>query len=112
MVVQGRRRPEVRWSFQPDGTIKATTSERPDAVRLWQATNTKARNFRFDVIGTAYKDSPLEPAGPNTWSRACLRHQQDGPRSSWSSASRAAARSPSRRRRRPGAAGHAALSRA
>jgi PhoPQ-activated pathogenicity-related protein len=67
MIVEGRKRPEVRWSFQPDGTIRATTSERPDAVRLWQATNTKARNFRFDVIGAAYKDSPLEPAGPNTW---------------------------------------------
>jgi PhoPQ-activated pathogenicity-related protein len=67
MVVEGRRRPEVRWSFQPDGTITATTSERPQAVRLWQATNPKARNFRFDVLGAAYTGTPLEPAGPNTW---------------------------------------------
>jgi PhoPQ-activated pathogenicity-related protein len=67
MVVEGRERPEVRWSLQPDGTIKATTTERPQAVRLWQAVNPKARNFRFDAIGAAYKDTPLEPTGPNTW---------------------------------------------
>jgi PhoPQ-activated pathogenicity-related protein len=67
MVVEGRKRPDVRWTFRPDGTIEATTSERPVAVRLWQATNPKARDFRFDALGAAYKDTPLEPAGPNTW---------------------------------------------
>jgi len=36
-------------------------------VRVWQATNPKARNFRHDVIGSAYTSTPLDPSGPNTW---------------------------------------------
>jgi PhoPQ-activated pathogenicity-related protein len=67
MVVQGAARPEVRWSFERDGSIKVVSKQRPDAVTLWQATNPKARNFRVDVLGAAYKDSPLSPSGPNTW---------------------------------------------
>ncbi len=25
------------------------------------------RNFRHDVIGSAYQSTPLQPSGPNTW---------------------------------------------
>ena len=41
--------------------------DRPLDVRVWQAVNPKARNFRHDVIGSAYRSTPLVPAGPNTW---------------------------------------------
>jgi PhoPQ-activated pathogenicity-related protein len=66
-IVQGRHRPAVKWTFERDGSIKVVTKERPDDVRLWQATNPQARNFRHDVIGSAYTSAPLSPAGPNTW---------------------------------------------
>src|SRR5688572_23249610 len=66
-VVKGGTRPEVKWSFESDGSIKVITKERPDEVRLWQATNPKARNFRHDTSGAAYSSSPLKPSGPNTW---------------------------------------------
>ena len=66
-VVKGGTRPEVRWSFESDGSIKVVTKERPDEVRLWQATNPKARNFRIDVIGPTYTSTVLQPSGPNTW---------------------------------------------
>ena len=66
-VVKGRPRPGVRWTFERDGSIKVVTKERPEDVRVWQATNPKARNFRHDVIGSAYVSTPLRPAGPNTW---------------------------------------------
>jgi PhoPQ-activated pathogenicity-related protein len=66
-VVSGRPRPEVRWTFEKDGSIKVTTKELLREVRLWQATNPAARNFRLDVLGAAYRDTPLTPAGPNTW---------------------------------------------
>jgi PhoPQ-activated pathogenicity-related protein len=39
----------------------------PKDVRLWQATNAHARDFRLDVIGAAYRSTPLTPSGPNTW---------------------------------------------
>jgi PhoPQ-activated pathogenicity-related protein len=66
-VVKGSPRPSVRWTFERDGSIKVVTRQRPEAVRLWQATNPKARNFRIDVLGPAYQNTLLQPSGPNTW---------------------------------------------
>jgi PhoPQ-activated pathogenicity-related protein len=66
-VVNGSRRPEATWTFERDGSIKVVTKQRPDDVRLWQATNPKARNFRHDVSGANYTSTPLQPSGPNTW---------------------------------------------
>ena len=66
-VVSNTPRPEVRWTFERDGSIKMVTRGRPSAVRLWQAANPSARNFRLDVIGAAFTSTSLEPAAPNTW---------------------------------------------
>ena len=66
-VVNGTRRPEIKWTFEHDGSIKVTTKERPSEVKLWQATNPTARSFRLDVIGPAYQSTTLRPSGPNTW---------------------------------------------
>jgi PhoPQ-activated pathogenicity-related protein len=66
-VVTGSPRPEVRWTFERDGSIKVVSKQRPDEVKLWQATNPKARNFRVDLIGPAYTATTLSPSGPNTW---------------------------------------------
>ena len=66
-IVANSPRPEMRWTFEKDGSIKVTTKQLPTEVLLWQATNPGARNFRLDAIGAAYKASPLKPSGPNTW---------------------------------------------
>ena len=66
-VVKGGTRPAMEWKFERDGSIKVKTKERPEEVRLWQATNPKARNFRLDVLGPAYTSTTLTPSGPNTW---------------------------------------------
>jgi PhoPQ-activated pathogenicity-related protein len=66
-VVNGTPRPEIKWTFERDGSIKVTTKQRPTEVKLWQATNPTARNFRLDVIGPAYLSTTLSPAGPHTW---------------------------------------------
>jgi PhoPQ-activated pathogenicity-related protein len=66
-IVKGTPRPAVRWTFERDGAIKVVTTQRPDAVKLWQATNPNARNFRVDVLGPAYTATSLSPTGPNTW---------------------------------------------
>jgi PhoPQ-activated pathogenicity-related protein len=36
-------------------------------VVVWQAVNPQARNFRHDVIGSAYQSTPLTLFGPNTY---------------------------------------------
>ena len=66
-IVSNTPRPEVKWSFEQDGSIRMTAKQLPSAVTLWQATNPSARNFRLDAIGAAYKSSPLKPSAPNTW---------------------------------------------
>ena len=66
-IVAGTPRPEVRWSFERNGSIKVVTKQLPSDVRVWQAVNPTARNFRLDVIGAAYKSTALSPSGPNTW---------------------------------------------
>ena len=66
-IVSGMRRPELTWSFERDGSIKVVSKDVPRDVQLWQATNPSARNFRLDVLGPAYRSTPLTPSGPNTW---------------------------------------------
>ena len=66
-VVAGTPRPDVKWSFERDGSIKVVTKQLPKEVQLWQAVNPSARNFRLDTLGPAYKATPLTPSGPNTW---------------------------------------------
>ena len=66
-VVAGEPRPSLRWSFGKDGAITVVATTRPSAVRLWQAVNPAARNFRLDAIGPAFRSEPLTPSGPNTW---------------------------------------------
>ncbi len=66
-IVSNTPRPEVRWSFEKDGSIRVVTKELPSEVRLWQATNPKARNFRLDVLGPLFRSTVLTPQGPNTW---------------------------------------------
>ena len=66
-IVRNTRRPEIKWTFERGGAIKVVANERPDEVKLWQAVNPEARNFRLDVIGPAYQATVLQPSGPNTW---------------------------------------------
>ena len=66
-IVSNTPRPEIRSTFERDGSIKVVAKDRPTSVLLWQAVNPGARNFRLDVIGPAYKSTPLTPSGPNTW---------------------------------------------
>jgi PhoPQ-activated pathogenicity-related protein len=66
-VVSDTPRPRLEWRNEEDGAIRVTASDRPSEVRLWQATNPKARNFRLDVLGPAFRSTPLTPEGPNTW---------------------------------------------
>lgn len=60
-VLTGRPRPQYSWKFEPDGSIRVNTKTRPTEVRLWQATNPKARDFRLDIIGKAYQSEVLQP---------------------------------------------------
>jgi PhoPQ-activated pathogenicity-related protein len=54
--------PKFTWEMAKDGSIRVKTEDKPIEVNLWQATNPKARDFRLEAIGPAYKKSRLDPA--------------------------------------------------
>jgi PhoPQ-activated pathogenicity-related protein len=71
-VLEERARPRFEWRTLEDETIVVTAAptDRPRAVRLWQATNPRARDFRLDVIGRAWTSTPLEATAPGEWRAA------------------------------------------
>lgn len=66
-IVSGTPVPKLAWRFEKDGSITATTADRPAEVTLWQATNPKARDFRLESVGAIWKNAPLEPTAPGTY---------------------------------------------
>ena len=63
-IVHGTARPQFSWQIQPDGKIVVDSKQQPSAVKIWQATNPNARDFRMEKIGAAYKSSTLPPTTP------------------------------------------------
>ena len=66
-VVEGGKRPNLEWTFEPDGSIRATPDTTPLAVTLWQAVNPNHRDFRVEAIGKAYQASPLAPSSDGAY---------------------------------------------
>jgi PhoPQ-activated pathogenicity-related protein len=83
-ILTGHPRPQFTWIKENDGSLVVTlgdrivhkrgigspaetVKDRPTEVKLWQATNPKARDFRLDVIGSAYKSTPLKEEKPGVY---------------------------------------------
>jgi PhoPQ-activated pathogenicity-related protein len=58
-IVTGAPRPNFTWKKQADGSIVVNATDKPSEVKVWQATNPNARDFRVDTIGNAYTSTPL-----------------------------------------------------
>lgn len=50
-VIYDRPLPQFSWTLEKDGGIRVTTKDKPAAVKLWQATNPEARDFRIETLG-------------------------------------------------------------
>jgi PhoPQ-activated pathogenicity-related protein len=51
--------PQLKWKIARDGTLRVETTDRPTSVRLWQANNREARDFRLETIGRAWTSTEL-----------------------------------------------------
>lgn len=58
--IHQKSRPNISWILKGDGTLEAKTNSKPTAIKLWSATNPKARDFRFSSIGNAWSSQDLE----------------------------------------------------
>ncbi|MBN2327869.1 MAG: PhoPQ-activated pathogenicity-related family protein [Candidatus Omnitrophica bacterium] len=57
--------PQYSWKIEESGVIRLQTETTPHAVKLWQATNPTARDFRLETIDKA-------------WTSADLKESEDG----------------------------------
>jgi PhoPQ-activated pathogenicity-related protein len=60
-VVGGDKLPRFNWKFAPDNSIQVTVEDKPSEVKLWQASNPKARDFRLDTIGPSWTSKVIAP---------------------------------------------------
>jgi PhoPQ-activated pathogenicity-related protein len=66
-VLAGEDRPKYSWAVKNDHSIEVKATTRPSAVKLWQATNPKARDFRLETIGKVWESSDLSEQGPGVY---------------------------------------------
>jgi PhoPQ-activated pathogenicity-related protein len=59
--------PRFAWTLEKDGSIRVTSQDTPSAVKLWQATNPNARDFRLETLGPKWENSPLSDEGSGVY---------------------------------------------
>jgi PhoPQ-activated pathogenicity-related protein len=59
--------PEFSWTREGENTLKVTAKDHPSEVKLWQATNPKARDFRLEMLGPAWQSAPLTAKSEGTY---------------------------------------------
>jgi PhoPQ-activated pathogenicity-related protein len=62
-ILKGSKLPQFSWELAKDGSIRVKTTDQPAEVKLWQATNAEARDFRLMTIGPGWKSSSLTATG-------------------------------------------------
>jgi len=62
-LINGAVLPDYSFHQLADGTIELTTNETIVDAKLWKATNTTARDFRWPVVGAAYTSTTLTDQG-------------------------------------------------
>jgi PhoPQ-activated pathogenicity-related protein len=55
--------PQFSWTLESDGSMPVSAKDSPSEVRLWQATNPEARDFRVETFGTNWQSAPLVDQG-------------------------------------------------
>lgn len=59
--------PQFSWTLEKDGSLRVRTKDKPTAVKLWQATNPNARDFRVETLGRQYQSTPLSEEGKGVY---------------------------------------------
>lgn len=62
-ILEDRPLPQFSWTLEPDGSIRVVAKDKPSEVRLWQATNPNARDFRLDTFGPKWQSALLNEQG-------------------------------------------------
>ena len=60
LIAKGVKPPQFAWSRTDDGGLAVLAETPPEEVKLWQAHNPEARDFRVETLGRAYTSTVLE----------------------------------------------------
>ncbi len=74
-ILADKPAPKFTWSTSED-KIVVRTEEKPDEVRLWQATNPAARDFRLESLGPKYTSTVLKDQGDGTYTASIVSPKQ------------------------------------
>lgn len=66
-ILDNKTSPQLNWVLEGNGTIRMTATTPPKAVKLWQATNPAARDFRLEAIGPVWTSQNLAPAADGSY---------------------------------------------
>lgn len=58
----GEKLPQFSWKNEKNGSLRVTTIDSPSEVKLWQAANPNARDFRMESLGPVWKSTLLKGA--------------------------------------------------
>ncbi len=67
LIMKNQPRPKFSWTEEADGAFKVTSQTSPREVRLWQATNPEARDFRVETLGRKYTSTIVEPVSEGVY---------------------------------------------
>ena len=66
-ILRNLKRPTYSWKLLDNGAIRVETPTRPKAVKVWQGTNPKARDFRLEEVGPIYTSADLSEIEPGVY---------------------------------------------
>lgn len=62
-ILLNSRLPRFDWTLETDGSIRVQAQTVPKEVKLWQATNPQARDFRLETLGPVWQSTVLPDLG-------------------------------------------------
>jgi PhoPQ-activated pathogenicity-related protein len=66
-ILSGTPRPAYSWTKGRDGALMVRSATKPREVRLWQAVNPAARDFRVETLGKVWTSTVLTPTANGTF---------------------------------------------
>ena len=63
-ILDNKTSPHIEWTVVENGLLWIWPSARPKEVKLWQATNPGARDFRLESLGAVWTSQDLMPWEP------------------------------------------------
>ena len=68
--------PRFTWDFPDKGSFRLSCEDKPIEVKLWQATNPDARDFRVETLGKVWTETTLEPGDNGTYKASIVEPEK------------------------------------